>query len=77
VLAALRRLPAEQAAALVLVDVEDHPVEEAARILDVPVGTVKSRCARGRARLARELAGDDGNPRAAGNVPFEPGKEVE
>ena len=38
-----------------LVDVEGYSVEEAAGILDCPTGTVKSRCARGRARLARLL----------------------
>ncbi|MFH8513991.1 RNA polymerase sigma factor SigM [Streptomyces gelaticus] len=51
-LAALATLPAEQRAALVLVDMQGYPVAEAARILDVATGTVKSRCARGRARLA-------------------------
>ena len=56
VLAALARLPADQRAALVLVDIEGFPVEEAAHVLGVPVGTVKSRCARGRARLAGALA---------------------
>jgi RNA polymerase sigma-70 factor (ECF subfamily) len=56
VLRALRALPAEQAAAVVLVDIEGFPVAEAAAILDTPVGTVKSRCARGRAHLARLLA---------------------
>lgn len=55
VLAALRRLPVDQAAAVVLVDVEGFPVADAAAILDVPVGTVKSRCARGRSRLATLL----------------------
>ncbi|GHA98171.1 MULTISPECIES: RNA polymerase sigma factor SigM [Streptomyces] len=50
-LAALATLPAEQRAALVLVDMQAYPVAEAARVLDVPTGTVKSRCARGRARL--------------------------
>jgi RNA polymerase sigma-70 factor (ECF subfamily) len=48
---ALSTLPADQRAALVLVDMQGYPVAEAATILDVPVGTVKSRCARGRARL--------------------------
>lgn len=50
-LTALRTLPADQRAALVLVDMQGYGVAEAARILDVPTGTVKSRCARGRARL--------------------------
>ncbi|MEV3929105.1 MULTISPECIES: RNA polymerase sigma factor SigM [unclassified Streptomyces] len=48
---ALATLPADQRAALVLVDMQAYPVAEAARVLDVPTGTVKSRCARGRARL--------------------------
>lgn len=50
-LRALRTLPPEQRAALVLVDMQGYPVAEAAKILEVPTGTVKSRCARGRARL--------------------------
>ncbi len=48
---AMGTLPPDQRAALVLVDMQGYPVAEAARILDVPTGTVKSRCARGRARL--------------------------
>ncbi|SDS87934.1 RNA polymerase, sigma subunit, ECF family [Nocardioides scoriae] len=55
VLAALSTLPHEQRAALVLVDMEGFPVAEAAEILEVPIGTVKSRCSRGRARLAELL----------------------
>ncbi|MFE2033897.1 RNA polymerase sigma factor SigM [Streptomyces scopuliridis] len=50
-LAALAKLPVEQRAALVLVDMQGYPVAEAAAVLGVPTGTVKSRCARGRARL--------------------------
>jgi RNA polymerase sigma-70 factor (ECF subfamily) len=49
--AALAELNDDQRAALVLVDVEGYAVDEAAAILGVPPGTVKSRCARGRARL--------------------------
>jgi RNA polymerase sigma-70 factor (ECF subfamily) len=52
VLAALDQLPADQRAALVLVDMEGYPVAEVAQMLDCAVGTVKSRCSRGRARLA-------------------------
>ncbi|MFI9466230.1 RNA polymerase sigma factor SigM [Streptomyces sp. NPDC052492] len=48
---AMGTLPPDQRAALVLVDMQGYPVAEAARILDVPTGTIKSRCARGRARL--------------------------
>jgi RNA polymerase sigma-70 factor, ECF subfamily len=52
---ALAALPADQRAAIVLVDLQDFSVEEAARILDCAPGTVKSRCSRGRARLAATL----------------------
>jgi RNA polymerase sigma-70 factor (ECF subfamily) len=70
VAAALAGLPVEQAAALVLVDSLGYPVEEAARILEAPTGTVKSRCARGRARLAVVLEHwrPEGNRTAAGPV---------
>ena len=49
---ALLVLPWEQRVAVVLVDVQGWPVAEVAEVLDVPQGTVKSRCARGRLRLA-------------------------
>jgi RNA polymerase sigma-70 factor, ECF subfamily len=51
VAAALDTLNADQRAALVLVDMEGYSVGEAAQILGCARGTVKSRCARGRARL--------------------------
>lgn len=52
VLAALGELGADQRAALVLVDMEGYSVEEAASMLGCAPGTVKSRCSRGRAKLA-------------------------
>jgi RNA polymerase sigma-70 factor (ECF subfamily) len=52
---ALAELPEDQRAAVLLVDVEGWSVEEAARMLDCPEGTVKSRCFRGRAKLAKRL----------------------
>ncbi|MEU0278211.1 RNA polymerase sigma factor SigM [Streptomyces sp. NPDC088147] len=55
-LAALAKLPVDQRAALVLVDMQGYPVAEAAAVLGVPTGTVKSRCARGRARLLPMLS---------------------
>jgi RNA polymerase sigma-70 factor (ECF subfamily) len=55
VLAALEQLPADQKAALILVDMEGYPVAEVAAMLDCAVGTVKSRCSRGRSRLATLL----------------------
>ena len=56
VLAALRTLVPEQRAALVLVDMLGYSVADTAEILGVSPGTVKSRCARGRARLLPQLA---------------------
>lgn len=49
---ALLRLPVEQRAAILAVDMHGYSVAEAAALLGVPEGTVKSRRARGRARLA-------------------------
>lgn len=77
VLQALATLPDEQRAALVLVDMEGYAVAEAARILGCAEGTVKSRCSRGRARLAQHLGmlrptpGDrqHGNSQAPSAVP--------
>lgn len=53
--AALSRLPEAQRAAIVLVDLLDWSVAEAAAELGVAEGTVKSRCSRGRTELARLL----------------------
>lgn len=53
---ALMRLPAPQRAAVVAVDMLGYSVSDAARLLAIAEGTVKSRCARARARLAELLA---------------------
>jgi RNA polymerase sigma-70 factor (ECF subfamily) len=52
---ALAALPVEQRVAVLLVDVQGWPVAEVAQLEGVPVGTVKSRCARARTRLAELL----------------------
>lgn len=52
VLDALKTLAPDQRAALVLVDMEGYSVAEASQMLGVAEGTVKSRCFRGRAKLA-------------------------
>ena len=49
---ALLRLPVDQRAAVLAVDVHGYSVADAATLLDVAEGTIKSRCARARARLA-------------------------
>ncbi|WP_332460666.1 RNA polymerase sigma factor SigM [Ornithinimicrobium faecis] len=52
---ALDQLPEGQKMALVLVDMHGMSVTEAAQVLEVAEGTVKSRCARGRAAMAQLL----------------------
>ncbi|HLU43726.1 MAG TPA: RNA polymerase sigma factor SigM [Natronosporangium sp.] len=85
--AALQQLPDEQRVAIVLVDLQGYPVAEVAAMLGVAEGTVKSRCARGRARLAALLghlpeqspsgtgprSAPAGNRNADGTVPFRSG----
>lgn len=56
--AALAKLPEQQRLALVLVDMHGYSVAEAAAILEVAEGTVKSRCFRGRVALAEILRPD-------------------
>ncbi len=58
VLAVLDHLPEEQKSLLLLVGVEDFSYEEAARVLDVPIGTVMSRLSRARRRLRSIVDGD-------------------
>ena len=52
---ALHQLTDEQRAVIIAIDVEGLPLAEGARRLDLPVGTIKSRSSRARARLARLL----------------------
>jgi RNA polymerase sigma-70 factor (ECF subfamily) len=52
---ALDSLPDEFRSALLLIDVQDLSYHDAARVLKVPVGTMKSRVSRGRALLRRSL----------------------
>lgn len=52
---ALAQLPEGQLMALVLVDMQGMSVAEAAAILEVAEGTIKSRCARGRSAMAELL----------------------
>jgi RNA polymerase sigma-70 factor, ECF subfamily len=65
----LAALPEKQRAVLLLVGVEDFSYEEAARILELPVGTVMSRLSRGRERLRRYMNGDHVPVRGAVTVP--------
>jgi RNA polymerase sigma-70 factor (ECF subfamily) len=81
--AALRRLAPEHRAAVVLRDVCDLTYDEIAVILDVPIGTVRSRIARGRGALADLLTGgaegpdehETGNPEGGPGV--KPGNRME
>lgn len=55
----LARLPAEQRAAILLVALEGMTYDEAADILGVPIGTVRSRLSRGRETLRALGIGTD------------------
>jgi RNA polymerase sigma-70 factor, ECF subfamily len=61
---AVLELPAVYREAVVLCDLEELTYAEAAETLGVPLGTVRSRIARGRAILARKLSspGNEGSP---------------
>jgi RNA polymerase sigma-70 factor (ECF subfamily) len=53
---ALNKLDPEDAAVILLRDLQDVPYEEVARVLEIPIGTVKSRLHRARQALKSELA---------------------
>ena len=61
--AALRGIPEEFRAPIVLVDMGDFSYAEAAEILSCPVGTVRSRLSRGRRLLQKQLSGYVGRAR--------------
>jgi RNA polymerase sigma-70 factor, ECF subfamily len=52
---ALESIPEEFRAALLLVDVEELSYQEVSGVLNIPIGTVKSRVSRGRAILRAAL----------------------
>lgn len=52
---ALAELPAEYAAVVTLSDLQDLPLQTVAEVLELPLGTVKSRLFRGRKQLAHAL----------------------
>ncbi len=54
---AMNKLPEEQRLAIALVLVEGMSYKEAAEVLEIPIGTLTSRLARGRTALAAELGG--------------------
>jgi RNA polymerase sigma-70 factor, ECF subfamily len=56
--AAMARLPEDQRVAVSLVLVEGLPYKEAAEVLDIPIGTLTSRLARGRLALQSLLGAD-------------------
>jgi RNA polymerase sigma-70 factor (ECF subfamily) len=70
--AALRRVPEDFRAVLVLCDLYGFPYAQAAEILEIPVGTVKSRLFRGRLALGEQLAVGEGRPGAGRRDRSEP-----
>jgi RNA polymerase sigma-70 factor, ECF subfamily len=67
---ALMRLPIEQRAAVVAVDMQGYSVAETARMLGIAQGTVKSRCSRARAKLAEALGYFDTRTTVCGQPPL-------
>jgi RNA polymerase sigma-70 factor, ECF subfamily len=65
---AIAKLPEEQRAAILLVGLEGMRYEEVAAVLDVPVGTVRSRLSRGREAL-RKLVGAEADEYRASMEP--------
>jgi len=78
---ALKRVSEDQRAAVVLRDMFDLEYAEIAEVLRVPIGTVRSRIARGRLVLAQLLEGNEPCPPGTGalaeaGAPSAPGEEI-
>jgi RNA polymerase sigma-70 factor, ECF subfamily len=69
---ALGQLPEEQRQVILLVGLEGMSYEDAAAILDVPIGTIRSRLSRGRESL-RKLMEMDVKPASSKAFPNQPG----
>jgi RNA polymerase sigma-70 factor (ECF subfamily) len=54
---ALKQIPEEFRAPILLVDMGDFTYAEAAEVLSCPIGTVRSRLSRGRRLLQKQLSG--------------------
>ena len=72
--AALRSLPPDYRAAVVLCDIEGFSYEEIAATLGVKLGTVRSRIHRGRAQLRADLAHRQRSPMRPSRGMADPGK---
>jgi RNA polymerase sigma-70 factor (ECF subfamily) len=75
---ALQEVPEDFRAVLILADVHDMAYDEIAEILEIPIGTVKSRVYRGRVSLARAMGlegarGEPGREPEPGSGPSEAG----
>jgi RNA polymerase sigma-70 factor (ECF subfamily) len=73
---ALRKLPDTQREALILVAAGGMSYQDAAKICDVAIGTVKSRVARARRALINILDGNDTLQNAARPAEGEAAKEI-
>jgi RNA polymerase sigma-70 factor, ECF subfamily len=62
---AIARLPLEQREVVLLIGLEGIRYDEAAKILHVPIGTVRSRLSRARETLRQLFERDEETPEAA------------
>jgi RNA polymerase sigma-70 factor (ECF subfamily) len=69
---ALGELPDEQREVILLVGLEGISYDQAAAILNVPVGTIRSRLSRGREALRKLLGGEERRPARAAEHHLEP-----